>query len=94
MSDENRYKILQQKQDEEWEALCKCCGACCGVVEGDSCEHLEQVSGSKYRCNIYENRFGVHKTQNGREMKCVPIRNILHESWPGDQKCAYKSSKW
>ncbi len=91
--DQERYELLARKQQQEWEALCTCCGACCGIVEGDPCEYLLKSDMGKYTCAIYENRFGLHKTTSGKEFKCVPIRDILHQSWMGDQYCGYKQGK-
>jgi len=88
--DAERYQKLQEQQEHIWEAKCLRCGACCGIVEGDPCEHLEELSSGKYVCSIYENRFGEHKTRSGKPFLCVPIRNILHQSWPGDECCGYK----
>jgi len=92
-SDEEKYYRLQALQFKEWEKLCRCCGSCCGIPEDDPCEHLVETSKGKYRCAIYKARFGIHKTKNGRIFKCVPIREILHMSWAGDQNCSYKHNK-
>jgi len=90
MPDELQYQQLQEKQFRDWEAKCTFCGACCGIVEGDPCEHLRQTGVGKYFCSIYDNRFGLHKTRSGKPFRCVPIRDILHQSWLGDQCCGYK----
>lgn len=90
-SDEQRYNTLAQSQLEEWEALCGHCGACCGAFD-DPCEHLAKLPSGKYRCTIYEYRFGWHKTVSGKSLQCVPIRNILHTSWQGDACCGYKET--
>ncbi len=84
------YYGMQERQLKEWEMACLRCGACCGVAEGDPCEHLIKTSDNKYSCSIYENRFGLRKTVKGRIFRCVPIRDILHESWAGDACCGYK----
>ena len=89
-SNETEYHQWQDQKLEEWEELCVSCGACCGIVEGDPCEHLVQRSDSRYVCDIYETRFGSHKTKSGRPFQCVPIRDVLHKSWAGDQNCGYK----
>ena len=90
MTDEAKYLQLQERQKREWEQLCRNCGACCGAVDGDPCEHLIRGQEGKYLCAIYTSRFGIHKTKNGNEICCVPIRDILHKSWPGDECCGYK----
>ena len=89
---ENQYQKWQDGQIAQWEALCGRCGACCGAFDGDPCEHLCRDDAKKYHCSIYEHRFGTHKTISGKEIKCVPIRNILHASWPGDSCWGYKKA--
>ena len=89
-SQEKRYEQWHDIQQERWESLCGRCGACCGVTEGDPCEHLRGNKKGEYCCSIYENRFGEHRTVSGKIFKCVPIRQILHMSWPGDECCGYK----
>lgn len=88
--DTAEYAQWMREKEAQWESLCTRCGACCGVVEGDPCEHLIQEDDGKYSCSIYENRFGLHKTVSGRPFQCVPIRQILHKKWPGDECCGYK----
>ncbi len=87
--DNERYRQLQEEFLEEWENTCSRCGACCGIVEGDPCERLA-IENGKYFCRIYENRFGLHKTVGGKPFRCVPIRDILFQSWPVDHGCGYK----
>jgi hypothetical protein len=90
MSDQGRYEAYQAQENARWEAKCGRCGACCGAYDGDPCEHLRRAEGNKYYCSIYETRFGEHKTISGKLIKCVPIRQILNSSWPGDECCGYK----
>ena len=87
-----RYEGWQKRQCDSWENLCTRCGACCGLAEGDPCEHLTKTDHGRYACRIYENRLGLHKTVSGREFLCVPIRQVLDKSWPGDQCCGYKKN--
>ncbi len=75
------------KIQEKYENLCNRCGLCCGSAN-DPCVHLEK-KGNEFFCNIYDNRFGVHHTISGKEFRCVPIREIIHENWFGKEKCAY-----
>ena len=91
LNDDALYQDLQNKQIQEWEDICISCGMCCGVKDGDPCEYLMQENG-RYRCKVYHNRFGLHRTKEGREFRCVPIREILHKNWPGDHLCTYKNS--
>ena len=88
--DDIRYTRLQDQQFKHWEGLCIRCGACCGIVEGDPCVHLSKTEEGVYFCDIYKSRFGMHKTISGKVVQCVPIRKIIHKSWPGDSMCAYK----
>jgi uncharacterized cysteine cluster protein YcgN (CxxCxxCC family) len=88
-TDIEKYERLQQEQSFFWESLCLSCGACCGIDDGDYCEHLVNIEG-KWRCDTYENRLGLHQTKGGKELECVPLRQIIHQSWPGDRKCEYK----
>lgn len=88
--DTHRYTAHQQQELERWENLCGRCGACCGAFDGDPCEHLRQGVDKKYFCSIYANRFGPKRTVKGNTINCVPIRQILHTSWPGDHCCGYK----
>ena len=90
MDEKQKYEKWQLTQQDRWESLCGRCGACCGTKDGDPCEHLGRSEDNKYFCRIYENRFGLHKTVSGKPFKCVPIRQILHTSWPGDECCGYK----
>ncbi len=85
------YEAWQQKQHEQWEAKCGRCGACCGAFDGDPCEHLRKGD-QGYFCQIYDTRFGLHKTVSGKDINCVPIRKILHSKWPGDECCRYKKT--
>lgn len=90
MNDEIHYYQKQQQKEIEWEGLCRNCGACCGAFD-DPCEHLIMTDQGS-RCAIYEFRFGHHKTISGDDLKCVPIRNILHENWIGSEGCTYKQN--
>ena len=87
--DDVAYKKMQEKKELEHEALCKRCGACCGVLENDPCEHLKKGSDEKYLCDIYEDRFGMQKTLKGEPILCVPLRNVLHKTWWGRIGCSY-----
>lgn len=89
MIDNKDYEQWQKIKHEAWEAQCGRCGACCGAFDGDPCEHLRK-SEAGYLCSIYSQRFGLHKTISGKDITCVPIRNILHSTWPGDTCCGYK----
>jgi len=87
--DDKLYIQIQDQKYQEYEALCKRCGACCGVLDNDPCEHLKKGPDNGYFCDIYEERFGVRKTVKGKEILCVPIRNMFHKTWWGRIQCAY-----
>jgi len=87
ISDYENY--LKEKQDTH-EALCKRCGACCGVFENDPCIKLKRESDSRYSCLDYENRMGLQSTVNGNTFRCVTLREIRFGSWPGSWKCGYR----
>jgi hypothetical protein len=75
---------------EDLELLCQRCGACCGAYDGNPCEHLEVIDVTSFHCRIYECRFGIHYTVRGVKLECIPIQEMLQESWPGDSFCVYK----
>ncbi|MBN2483428.1 MAG: hypothetical protein JXD21_04425 [Candidatus Omnitrophica bacterium] len=88
MDTQEKYTQYLEKKEQEWENRCIRCGACCGAYE-DPCEHLRKDE-QGYYCPIYKDRFGLRKTVNGEEFYCVPVKEILSESWPGSYRCAYK----
>ncbi|MCK5215101.1 MAG: hypothetical protein KAR05_07085 [Candidatus Omnitrophica bacterium] len=90
MEETSRYNQLQMKHSQEWEDICISCGGCCGVFDGDPCEDLIMIETGKYYCRTYQDRFGMHKTLSGKSFRCVPVRNVLDKSWPGDMHCSYK----
>ncbi len=84
------YELYQDKRRQEYEALCKRCGACCGALDKDPCEHLKPAENNKYLCDIYAHRFGLRSTVAGKKFLCIPIRKILFKTWSGSELCAYK----
>ena len=89
MTDELLYEARLKKLQQEYEALCKHCGACCGVFEKDPCAKLEALPDGTFRCSDYENRFGLQRTINGNVFKCVSFRKIRGGSWAGSWRCGY-----
>ncbi|MFA5346244.1 MAG: hypothetical protein WC315_08240 [Candidatus Omnitrophota bacterium] len=73
---EAEYLRKQEEEQVKYEALCRRCGACCGSLDGDPCEHLKQDGSGKYFCPIYDHRIGMHKTISGKQFACVPIRDL------------------
>jgi len=70
----------------EWR--CKRCGVCCGATDGHPCEHLRSNGDGKHCCEIYDRRFGQHKTIDGYSFRCVTIKRII-ETMGGYSECAY-----
>ncbi len=88
----DEYELHQAQKKQEYEALCNRCGACCGALDKDPCEHLKLAEDKKYSCDIYSHRFGLRSTVGGKKFLCIPIRRILFKSWSGSELCAYKKS--
>lgn len=82
------YSQKLAELEECHEALCRRCGSCCGLFDGDPCENLKEGGPGLYYCSIYDNRFGTHKTVSGKTFTCVPIRELLKFDLPYN-KCAY-----
>lgn len=87
---EDAYALNQEKKFQEYENLCKRCGACCGLLDADPCENLVLDKDKKCFCKVYTNRFGLQKTLSGKYFLCVPIRKVLSENWTGSETCNYK----
>jgi len=79
-----------KNKEEELGNLCLRCGACCGAYDGDPCRHLKKDESDKYYCEIYNSRFGLKKTVKGNSFHCVPVKEILNDSWFRSVKCPYK----
>lgn len=88
----NSYFKYQQQKLEDYENLCKRCGACCGISDKDPCINLKEEKEGRYFCKVYENRLGIQRSISGREFICVSIRAILHKSWSGSFNCVYKKA--
>ena len=67
---------------------CSRCGVCCGSTDGHPCEHLIRGPDGRYLCEIYEDRFGEHRTVDGMNFVCVKIQHIIETSG-GYAGCAY-----
>jgi len=90
MAERALYQKKLRKLDNEFEALCKRCGSCCGAFDGDPCEHLTRKPNGEYFCPIYDCRFGPQKTKKGNEFDCVPIRELIKEG-ALRVECAYNN---
>ncbi|HAJ56541.1 MAG TPA: hypothetical protein DCL35_02095 [Candidatus Omnitrophica bacterium] len=90
MSQDEAYQKYLKDASEAYEALCRRCGACCGVFEKDPCVKLVKEEDGRYSCFDYANRFGLQKTVNGNTFNCVTLCRIIPGSWPGSWQCGYK----
>ncbi|MFH0754983.1 MAG: hypothetical protein V2A70_10505 [Candidatus Omnitrophota bacterium] len=90
MSENISYQQWLSSKENDRESLCCHCGACCGVFE-DPCAQLVMTPEGKSRCRVYLTRFGPQKTIGGQVFTCIPIRQKMGTSWPGDERCGYKS---
>ena len=88
MPDKNEDDIKQDNDELYAEWRCKRCGICCGSTDGHPCEHLRRDGDNKYFCEIYEKRFGIHRTVDGMPFRCVRIQTII-ETLGGYSECAY-----
>ncbi len=83
------YLTYQLQKEKEFEDICQRCGNCCGLKD-DPCEQLVLQDSGKYFCRVYASRQGQQKTRSGKRFQCVLVRDILHNNWPGVQKCGYR----
>ena len=67
--------------------LCNRCGGCCGTND-DPCLNLVSEESGKYKCRIYEMRFGPQGTVSGKVFNCVPIKDNIEHGF-SDTNCAY-----
>jgi uncharacterized cysteine cluster protein YcgN (CxxCxxCC family) len=81
---EETYQQKQKEMDDEYEALCRRCGWCCGARDGDPCVNLEKLADGTYFCRVYPNRIGQQKTVSGKSFTCIPIRVVrtYHKLYP------------
>lgn len=70
------------------EETCSRCGICCGSSDGRPCEHLRRREDGTCECGVYARRLGPHRTVNGDEITCVPIRVIIEHNG-GYAHCSY-----
>lgn len=87
MDDVISYAESQRKSSEEYEALCKQCGKCCGL-ETDPCANLKKTDSGSYYCAVYESRLGRQVTVSGRVFTCVEIREVVRKGLP-NEGCGY-----
>ncbi len=87
--DDLLYREKQLKDIEEYEAICRRCGRCCGSDTSDPCINLKEGPPGIYYCADYKNRLGTQVTVSGRHFTCVPIREIINKGLPYEQ-CGYK----
>lgn len=58
--------------------------ACCHY-EGSPCEMLDLQTS---KCTIYDERFGIRKTVDGKEFLCAPMQEYLMHK-PAPKYCGY-----
>jgi len=85
--DDLAYIESRRKSRQEYEALCKQCGKCCGL-EADPCANLKKDASSKYYCAVYESHLGRQVTLSGRVFTCVEIREVVKKGLP-NEGCGY-----
>lgn len=66
-----------EKKRFAFESVCKRCGECCGLVDGDPCVNLKKYKEGAYYCTVYDERLGIQKTVSGKIFNCVYIREII-----------------
>jgi uncharacterized cysteine cluster protein YcgN (CxxCxxCC family) len=86
-----KYESYLKTQFEKFEAMCRKCGECCGLRDGDPCANLTGNPESGYHCNNYENRLGIQKTTSGNVFVCVPIRDLVKSGFYSPN-CPYIST--
>ena len=80
-----RWFPPEEFYDEE---TCSRCGICCGSSDGRPCEHLRRLEDGTCDCGIYRDRLGRHRTVDGTEFICVPIRVVIEYNG-GYADCRY-----
>ena len=82
------YQTYLTDAEAEFEAICACCGACCGALD-DPCSNLSKSKDGKFLCKSYDNRIGPQLTVSGHPFNCVSIRQHIAAASlrPG---CAYR----
>ena len=85
--DDAAYSDNQRRNSEEYEAICKKCGKCCGL-ETDPCANLKKSDSGGYYCAVYPSRLGRQVTVSGRVFTCVQIREVVRKGLPNEE-CGY-----
>lgn len=87
--EEQRFVEYQIEMEKWYESICRRCGKCCGVGDGDPCGRLVKMFDGTYQCSKYEGRLGPQVTVSGKTFNCVMIREVLkHRETIPD--CAYR----
>ncbi|MGB2631226.1 MAG: hypothetical protein WBD24_03985 [Candidatus Omnitrophota bacterium] len=86
--DTAKYDKYLSDRGEDFEAICKRCGECCGA-DDDPCIRLVKKEDGTYFCCSYKNRLGHQETVSGKIFKCISIRDHIAKGSlkPG---CAYR----
>lgn len=85
-----RTQLLTPSQAlTRWEGLCdpaKGCGVACCYYEGSPCTELDLET---KQCRIYDHRFGLRATMDGKRFRCASMREfLLHK--PAPTLCGYR----
>lgn len=83
------YTDKLKKMDDDFERICRLCGLCCGLEDGDPCSMLIFEQG-RYLCKCYPERLGPQKTVSGKPFTCVPIRERIRQG-ALPESCAYRN---
>lgn len=83
------YLAGQERMFKDYESLCRRCGACCGLADGDPCIHLSKDKVGRYFCDIYERRLGEQETVSGKKFNCIDIREIKSKFDLPQPDCGY-----
>ena len=75
--DDERYIQREELKQDQHEALCKCCGVCCGAASNDPCSQLIRKDNGKYYCATYADRLGPQRSLSGNIFTCVRIGDVL-----------------
>ena len=86
------YERKVERDLRDFEAICKCCGDCCGAFDGDPCSRLAKNGNGKFYCTVYGERLGPQETRTGRIFTCVPIRNLRKFGHLGAE-CGYNTKE-
>jgi len=86
--DAETYGEYAGKKETEFEAVCKMCGECCGLLD-DPCRNLAPQDDGTYFCVDYDDRLGPQTTRSGKSFTCISIREHIKQDTLRTN-CAYR----